>query len=219
MKKHHGMLFKAAMVQARQSGLKTMTRRNIEFHNSITVPHVRRDEWHELRWDVAKVFGDLTQDGEAVPFWNAPFRDIVVRVYPRIRPGDIIWVKETWAAPHEYDHLPPRLIETTAAIYYAALHDLSGLKNRPSMLMPRWVSRTDLDVLKVGSQRVQEISYEDCLAEGVDPYAESPPMSVHDVKGIRALFQSLWDSINAAKGFGWEVNHPVWIYEWPAITP
>jgi hypothetical protein len=220
--KHHGMLFKAEMVRARQDGRKTMTRRNITFANSVTEPHVKRDEWKELRWEEAKLKGHH----ELRIAWAVPFRNHIVRVYPRIQPGDVIWVKETWC-PVIYPNLRPgpdthiglHKGQPVQEIYYRADKD-KGYDELPpcwhsSMLMPRWASRTDLDVIKVGSERVQEISEADAKAEGavIGKYykgAHREPLNHRDA------FHDLWDSINAAKDFGWEVNHPVWIYEWSA---
>jgi hypothetical protein len=241
--KHHGKLFKAEMVRAQQEGRKTMTRRNITFENSTTDPRIRRDEWKELRWAEAQRGEIITEDlKHMIPFWFVPFRDTLVRVYPRIQPGDLIWVKETWADVNTEEG-PAILYRADGA--YQSWHDFSkvfgpdegagpsmnydaypgnytmwwtDLLNgepdhcwRSSMLMPRWASRTDLDVIRVGSQRIQDISESDCISEGIaDEHCTS--------YGARYLFGQLWNRINEAKGFGWEANHPVWIYEWPAVT-
>lgn len=89
--------------------------------------------------------------------------------------GDRLYVRETWSAPHAYDHLPPRLIPKDARIHYAATEDRGGLLWRPSIHMPRWASRITLEVTGVRVERLQDISEADALAEGVSrlPYPPS----------------------------------------------
>jgi hypothetical protein len=59
---------------------------------------------------------------------------------------------------------------------------------RPSIHMPKWACRLWLKVLSVRVERVQEISLEDCAAEGID----SDPRT-----DWLWQFTDLWDSINA----------------------
>lgn len=67
---------------------------------------------------------------------------------------------------------------------------------RSGRFMPRWASRIDLEETEVRAERVQDISGNDALAEGVD-------LSRELFRGINApdkalrLFPHLWDSINA----------------------
>ncbi len=57
---------------------------------------------------------------------------------------------------------------------------------------------------------MQDISAEDALAEGVgnDWQPESNQI---------ATFQRLWDSINAKRGYGWDVNPLVWVIEFEVV--
>jgi hypothetical protein len=73
--------------------------------------------------------------------------------------------------------------------------------------MPRWASRISLEVTGVRVERVQDISNEDSQAEGVDPSIHAPS------------FAGLWDSINAKRGYGWDVNPWVWVVEFKRWTP
>ena len=108
---------------------------------------------------------------------------------PHGQVGDRLWVKETWWQDSDND------------IYYKAdwqTNPRNG-KWKPSRFMPRWASRITLEITEVRVERVQEISAADCFKEGVEMY-----------KPIQQ-FQSLWDSLNAKRGFGWEVNPWVWV--------
>jgi hypothetical protein len=189
--KHHGFLFKPDMVRAnlRDVDPKTQTRRVITFENSRAIPRITRKQWPELKWDMA-VLG--YEDG--IPFWYVPmpFRP-VIKVTPRVQPGDVIWVKETiWVDKRDPKAL---VIYAQDPRYYKykvdgklkmCRHD-HGLKSEPltleeaqhavesnkhwkrqsSMLMPRWASRTDLLVTAMRSERVQQISEADAISEGL----------------------------------------------------
>lgn len=79
----------------------------------------------------------------------------------------------------------------------------AALPWRPSIHFLRGMARITLEVTGVRVERVQEISPADCVAEGL-PY-------VHPAH--RDHFIELWDSINAGRGFGWDANPWVWVYE------
>lgn len=69
--------------------------------------------------------------------------------------------------------------------------------------MLRWASRLTLVVTDVRVQRVQEISEEDAIAEGV---FESDVNMYPELGTAQHHFQDLWDSLNAKRGFGWSEN-------------
>jgi hypothetical protein len=73
----------------------------------------------------------------------------------------------------------------------------------PSIHMKRSDSRLALRITDVRVQRVQEITHEDAVAEGVGA-AWLPDSNQF------ATFARLWDSINAKRGYLWESNPWVW---------
>lgn len=106
---------------------------------------------------------------------------------------------------------------------------------RPSIHMPRWASRITLEITGIKVERVKDISEADARAEGVEPNCPdrvtdltcpSKPCESCDCRNeyrhylrgdedfpafsARESFESLWDSINAARGYGWDVNPWVW---------
>ncbi len=126
--------------------------------------------------------------------------------------GDRLYVRETWSAPHAYDHLPPRLIPKDARIHYAATEDRGGLLWRPSIHMPRWASRISLEVTGVRVETLQDISEADAVAEGCKPIR---PELVQDGLIVRPgrsaveEFRLVWEQIHG--GGSWEKNPFVWV--------
>ncbi|HEX7111399.1 MAG TPA: hypothetical protein VF216_03070 [Mizugakiibacter sp.] len=129
--KERPILFSAPMVRAILDGRKTQTRRVMEPQPEV------------LHWqDIAAMHG---RSSDGVPFGD-PYRwRIVGPDYPDsaeddvcspYAAGDLLWVREAWAAPHAYDHRPPRLIPQDARIHCASTEDRGGLLWRPSTHMP-----------------------------------------------------------------------------------
>lgn len=99
-------------------------------------------------------------------------------------------------------------------------------KWRPSLFMPRWAARLALRVVDVRVERLQEISKADAIAEGLDSFTVNYGRTVNTMTMWRArncddggypnpieCFENLWDSINAKRGWSWEVNPWVWVVE------
>jgi hypothetical protein len=95
--------------------------------------------------------------------------------------------------------------------------------------MPRWASRITLEVTGVRVERLQDISYEDALAEGASddaaslttephPSGETPEQAARRLRWPQHQYRLLWDSLNAARGYGWDVNPWVWVIEFRRCT-
>jgi hypothetical protein len=129
------------------------------------------------------------------------------RVWTEKRPygeiGDRVWVKEAWHAPRGLDRLRPGELPPGTRITYVADGDGSDAgKKRSVLFMPRWASRLTLELVDVRVESLQEISDADARAEGV---------------ANRDAYHKLWDSINSARGFGWETNPRVWVVEFTRL--
>jgi hypothetical protein len=74
--------------------------------------------------------------------------------------------------------------------------------------MSRAASRTALDLTVVRVERLQDISAQDAWAEGIPNSPDVDPS--HE-------YQELWDSLNAARGYGWDANPWVWVIEFRKI--
>lgn len=80
-------------------------------------------------------------------------------------------------------------------------------KLRPSIFMFRWASRLTLAVTCVQVQRLQDITEQEIIAEGVD----LTPVAPDHIPEPKRLFRMLWDSINENRaGCAWSCNPWVW---------
>ena len=74
------------------------------------------------------------------------------------------------------------------------------------------IAAATLKVLRVWVERLQTISEVDCMREGITPMCNHAT-----AEDVRMGFASLWDSIYAAKGLGWDENPWVWACEFERI--
>jgi len=210
------ILFNGEMVRAILDGGKMQTRRPIK-------PQPRFAQWIDgtttLCWKHC-IYNPYKGDAEDQIALKSPFGV----------PGDRLWVRET--TRRRSGGIGPDAWGWAYASYTATLTPVMyGGSNRrmlwwyskdtcPSIHMPRRASRITLEVERVWCERVKEISKEDAIAEGIEvteffdggaAYVSHPAKDVsyleHDPT---TAFLLLWDSIYAAKGFGWDSNP--WVF-------
>jgi len=78
------------------------------------------------------------------------------------------------------------------------------------MFMPRWASRITLEITGIRVERLQEITEEDAIAEGIIETSHALPGGKLTAYGEYML---LWDALNAKRGYPWESNPWVWVIE------
>lgn len=92
---------------------------------------------------------------------------------------------------------------------------------RPSIHMPDWAARIRRRVVSVTVERLQDITEDDAVREGVgrNPVQEGTWINYPERTSAagwsspRESFRTLWDSIYAEKGLGWDSNCWVWRIE------
>jgi hypothetical protein len=215
------------MVRATLKDWKTNTRRlrDLEQINQD------RDTW---RYDGVNVNGyHQFYDVHKAISGHDPRYCILFVKCPYGKPGDRLWVRETWrTVERESDGLDGvlyradgqfREIENTreAAEKWMAAYANGkwGDAWRPSILMPRWASRITLKVTGIRAERLQSITEEDAIAEGLECTGggrywmggKHPVKGTPKVFGLAAqAFASIWDEINGEKA-AWDSNPWVWV--------
>ena len=125
--------------------------------------------------------------------------------------GMTLWVRETWASGSAYDsYNPSALTPHTGKVWYRDTPDPDKQcgKWRPSIFMPRWASRITLEITDARIERVQDITAEDALSEGV--VNDQALQGHHRTWVPQRLFSRLWDRINERRGYGWNANPWIW---------
>lgn len=155
------IIFSAPMIRALLDGRKTQTRRILREQPGEGVG----------AWRVAR-----TPGGNACYEWRSKFGAYLGDVCRVYGVGDRLWCREAWRTAAAYDDLAPSQMGGEEPIFYEADgerrtwgHPVTSPKGRlrASMHMPRWASRLTLIVTDVRVQRLQEISEEDAIAEGM----------------------------------------------------
>ncbi len=91
---------------------------------------------------------------------------------------------------------------------------------KPSIHMPKEICRLFLKITDIRIERLQEISYTDAAAEGVEKLTEgyrnyfsklNPPGETFFWPNAYHSFQSLWESIHGSES--WESNPWLWVIE------
>jgi len=200
------ILFSGEMVMAILDGRKTQTRRVVK------LPPDARDVQY---WTTPT---GCSQEGHADPgvnYWTGSGNHIDPCPYGQR--GDRLWVRE------KLDMWPGGPCYAVDGILVDGMRvDWDWFENwkracSPSIFMPRWASRITLDVVRVRVERVQEITVEDCLAEGVRKHTLARGVLAEKAVDARWKFIELWNSINAKRGRGWEVNPWVWVVEFRRV--
>lgn len=201
--KERPILFSGEMVRSILEGRKTQTRRvmkvqppsdryqQLHIMASTNTRQVGKGHWAVLNAEKTSV---IESDKR---YFSCPYG----------RPGDRLWVREAF----QYG------LCTESTFAYRATHKPSDLEEgwderikwRPSIHMPRWASRINLEITGVRVERLQDISEEDALAEGVT-VNQNTHQAVHQ-------FCRLWRDINGQDS--WAESPWVWVIEFKRVRP
>jgi hypothetical protein len=221
------------MVRAILAGKKTQTRRKIKYD-------FPSDE--SVRKVAGTGYGICQQQGGTSfnvtgPVWA--FRQCT-RVTPIPAPelfpcpygqiGDRLWVKETWRPGMHTEFLcavqykadlswkKPEIQDENQGFEFASQCAEEPEKWTSPLFMRRWASRITKKITCVRVQRINDISDQDCIAEGIErlpsgawnEYRNNRPGNV-GWERPRSSYETLWSSINGPDS--WSQNPWVWVIE------
>lgn len=189
------ILFSAPMVRALLADRKTMTRRAIKKPEPTLFP----DWFASASWEPD--FGLVVKDHEGKG------RGTWTRECPYGKPGDILWVRETFAT------------DDGKTFWYRADGETynHGLPWKPSIHMPRRAARIILQVKSVRVERLAPISELDAYDEGAQEWAAEIVRDGNKFPSVRHAFRALWESINGKDS--WDANPWVWVVEFRRLGP
>lgn len=233
------ILFSTPMVNANLAGLKTQTRRVIK-----PQPTSQRFK-PEFCFDDEGV--NLYLTGRGIEPIRSPYG----------KAGDQLWVREAWSlnfyGGHTRSDGENREIFEQYAVEYKAigdpliidrdhhderlchLYDSQRGNFRPSIHMPRWASRIQLEIIEIRVERLQDINEADAQAEGVERWQvgmdkqpdsgwwrdysysdEEAEAGYPPLLSAKESYRTLWESINGAGS--WDTNPWVWVIEYKMIN-
>ncbi|WP_063664307.1 hypothetical protein [Aliivibrio fischeri] len=230
-----GMVFNAEMVKALLSGNQTVTRRPVNIPDGwafdkvgkITSPHPKKGTWGAfIRKGVGTQFPET--DLVKAPCWI----------------GDEIYVRETWGVvSHDYDEndnivewspdRPSMIIKDmkfgqgyySGNIIYRSDGEFSWSDDygdeisawKSSTNMSKEISRITLKVTDVRIERVQDITEEQAISEGMPTNKECQKIAIDSGLGWHqkpvTWFKSFWNGLYN----NWDDNPHVWVIEFEVI--
>ena len=185
------MLMNTEMVKAISAGRKSVTRQLI------------KPQPYNVLYNGILQQGEI-EDGEVLLTLNKD--NITEMLIPPYQAGDVLYVRETWCKGS--------LNGGAEQYFYKADDNDFHCQWRPAIHMPKEAARIFLRVIGVRVERLQDITVNGILQEGIDFDIETPIASWRN-------FIDLWESTlkkpNIYK-YGWDANPWVWVIEFERIS-
>ena len=148
-------------------------------------------------------------DKEAIDHWTGgkcPYGQV----------GDVLWVRETW----KWDIFTGGYF----ALYRADYSTNFGAKWKPSIHMPFEACRLFLEITNIRVERLQEISENDAIKEGLifldykghSSYTHNRDTYPNGFGTATGCFSHLWQSVYGAES--WQSKPWVWVIEFKRIS-
>ncbi len=215
------ILFNADMVNALLAGRKTQTRRALS-------PANIRDIYIGSKLGECHPLDQLTEKDMGYVLSFCPFGQV----------GDLLYVRETFSIVGDPGKIPcPRRNLVYRADYPNCVSDhfdrdsippVQDVRFTPSIHMPKWASRIQLQITNVRLEKVVNISAQDAIAEGIEPvelesswYAGSHT-AYRDYESKGGItrncpidsFKTLWRST----GGKWDESVYVWAIDFKVVS-
>lgn len=240
--KERGMIFNGEMVRALLDGRKTQTRRIVKGTDGA-VKFCK--EWNINGEEFFVVLGEKDHTGmnPVLGAISCPLGAVGDRIY--VRETWAILGNEDGCCIDWEEKLCKADERSAARIYRASCEQKQGNYGlwsipddadwkphtkdhqyegawRPSIHMPRWASRILLEITDVRVERLNDISEEEAITEGVPPAGGLLPdypgtflTPKGDFATAKVAFQRLWESIYGDES--WQANPWVWVIEFKRV--
>ena len=214
--KERPILFNSEMVRAILLGQKTQTRRNTGFERDDLVGIADPRDWAlSLANNIPNGVTDKQIEAKVEQLKSGAMRQfriesggLVGYICPLGKVGDQLWVRETFQLG----------LCTESTIAYRATHkpeDLEDGQNevikwKPSIHMPRSLSRIQLEITGVRAERLNDITKADATSEGFDyPAAKGMSWKLNAIHNFRFTWNKIYKN--------WGKNPWVWVIEFKKI--
>lgn len=212
--KERPILMTPANAQKCHDGTKTQTRRVVKLPAD-------RGTWEPFIFEGSKCVTSKGAPGQDMMcITNTTTGKTIACPYGQV--GDRLWVREAWCdmrgGGFDVTHTHKGIEDADSM----RCREEFGYKWKPSIHMRRWACRTVLEITDLWGERLQDISEEDALAEGVTgphmvgyPAYRIPGDSKPRYSSAVAAYKHIWESING-KG-SWERNDLVWVVSFAKV--
>lgn len=240
MKNEKPILFSTPMVQAVLTGTKTQTRRVVK-----PQPHIDSNGdfcWKNINFGQDSKGPCVQSIASSIPYRVLGTNKTGIH-NPYGKVGDELWVRETFfPTNHGYSLYKADFAPVCGQMSLGkddegkhVMVKVSDYKWKPSIHMPREASRIQLRITDIRVERLQDISEEDAIAEGIKElqgggYKDYLISTKNIDAGVdesssspaKESFRSLWDSINGeprkdGQDISWKSNPWVWVVEFEVI--
>lgn len=228
MSKQKPILFNTEMVKAILEGRKTQTRRVLDKRFTI-IPFNGNEEGY--KFSILDKKTNSKYDTASLDFFHA-------YGFSKYKTGDILWVRETFC--YDSDGFPV----FKAGFIFSPYFDGLLPKWKPPMHLKKEDARIFLKVTNVRVERLQNISKEDAINEGIKKHLmdmwlhyenlgygfsdKDYDLQGKSVNGAICSFRTLWNSTtkfnkgirksqNDLNKYSWEDNPYVFVYEFEVI--
>lgn len=195
------IVFDANEVNAVLAGNKTQHRVPFDFEFNINTVSLNETA-NDIGWSVQKLITKAYH--EAVYDFECPFGAI----------GDRLWVQEG------LKHRQPSNVDCCMQWAYASDNEWALNSGVPvnahkqklsAKSMPRWASRSLLEITDIRIERVQDISEADAMAMGLKPdYCDHKYQTCEDIGCIGKWAGALWLHLRHDKKY--PVHHTAWVW-------
>lgn len=235
------ILFNTEMTQAIMTGRKNTTRRVIKPKYSNTDLEMFTNKYGtrlvERQNDAPADGSKSAVDGTKHTICHLT---AIEEVKPKYKRGELLYIRETWRIQAANRFQASAKIEFKAggesqtiqfanggndgadrSDYDAFMEKWdNGQKWHPSIFMPKEAARIFLKITDVRTERLQDMSRDDAIHEGIDPTLKdiAPDLGYYRVWGA---MQDIWDRTMTPADrvlYGWEASPWVWVYEFQQIS-
>ena len=239
--KERPILFKSEMIRAILSGSKRQTRRIVKPLTNPRIAPQALTPWvidgiQEVDDNGSPCWAGTHPDYPTGEKWfSCPYGKV----------GDRLWVREEMLVTGYYAS-GGKGTEGCITVEYCADGATSGILSYPERLKGtpevgkklayggyREASRILLEITNTRVERIADISPEDAVAEGIESqycaaidqdiawkdYSLKPTKFVNEPRLSCPIqsFKTLWNSINEARGYSWDINPWVWVIEFEVL--
>ncbi len=192
--KEKPILFSAAMVRAFLDDKKLATRRIIKPQPVLgKVADCPDYDGGPMNYDEVLLWEPKLEE------WKEPRKELRISDCPYGKVGDRLWVREAFRYYFDHDNLwdciqyradmkkiKPDIPSIDIGCHFDNLcecgRDGKGIETpwRPSIHMPRWASRILLEITDIKPQRLQDITEDEAIAEGISRIFDHLPKAEYD---------------------------------------